>query len=53
MSLINVSLIVTVGRQTMMDVIVHDDLFVIMNDTCALRAEPSVGTALKVRLCNI
>jgi hypothetical protein len=25
----------------------------LMNDTCALRAEPSVGTALKVRLCNI
>ena len=47
------SLIVTVGRQTLMDVIVHDDLFAMMNDACVLRAEPTVGTALKVRLYNI
>jgi hypothetical protein len=47
------SLIVTVGRQTLMDVIVHDDLFVMMNDASALRAAPSIGTALKVRLYNI
>ena len=36
-----------------MDVIVHDDLFAMMNDACVLRAEPTVGTALKVRLYNI
>jgi hypothetical protein len=33
-----------------MDVIVHDDLFVMRNDACALRAAPVIGTVLKVRL---